>query len=753
MTDRTNPKSHKTRSRGGADAKISRSSHIVGRLGLLVGILLIPIVAIVFMLVHTTVLHRSDWTVKADSTLNRVDTIRPDRGDILADDGSLLATNLTYYTLSIDFRSDKFMVIEYNQAIDSLADSLSKYFPQRDRREWRQYLHAPLSKPRSKRPRTYRLLRKIPYDKMILVRDFPFFKRSRNPNRTGLKIEDHTVRAYPYGGMAQLSVGRVGEVVYNVRDTVKDGPERGHVKVRKVSRGVHGISGLEYALDSLLYGKPGLSRKVMFTNKVAPWVLEEPQPGYTITTTIDITMQDIVEQELEAVLREYRAEWGTAILMHVPTGDIKAISNLERDSVKGRNARYIEAMNRAMMPCEPGSVLKAVSMTVALADGLAGSRNRVFVADRGGYTVNGYRVTDTHYSPTGTLTLMDIIPYSSNISFAKMMMPHFQHDINSYRERVRKLGLLERWGTGIAGERPAWFPTLDPKRGGAITLTQQMFGYGCMIPPLYTCAFYNAIANDGKFVKPRLMSRMQLPESAPIDIPVSYVRESICTPEQARLMREMFHGVVHDKPGGTAWRLWDEDCPVDFGGKTGTARIANERDPKHPELYKPGYIPGVYRLAFCGFFPYEKPQYTLMVLMSKPTCKGAWACSGVTFKNIMLKMYARGMLGKTPDYRIEGDRGNATRAHLYAFDDPSHRQASTVSSTYAKGASVTRSPKQTAPGTVPDVKGLGLRQALVKLESAGYNVRFSGTGAVQAQNPTAGVGARRGSTVHLTLAQ
>lgn len=727
----TKPRSGTRRKSGSkAGRTVSRRTHIVGRLMLIGGLLLVVIGCILAKMIGTTVIYRDSWNAKADALLNRIDTIRPNRGDILAADGSILATNLTYYTLSLDFRSDRFMIVEYNNAIDSLADSLARYFPQRDRKEWRDYLSKPLMTERKKRPRTYRLLRKIPYDKMVQVRDFPFFKRSRNSNRTGLKIEEQLVRAYPYGSMAQLSVGRVGEVP---------------------TGGIHGISGLEYALDSLLYGKSGLAKRVMFTNRLAQWTLEPQQDGYTVKTTIDITMQDIVEQELEAVLREYRADWGTAILMHVPTGDIKAISNLERDSARGRQARYIEAMNRAMMPCEPGSVLKAVSMTVALADGFAGSRNRTFETNRSGYVINGYRVTDTHYSPSGTLTLMDIIPYSSNISFAKLMMPHYMHDINSYRERVRKLGLLERWGTGIAGERPAWFPTLDPKRGGAITLTQQMFGYGCMIPPLYTCAFYNAIANDGRFVKPRLMSSKQLPEGPEIEIPVSYVRESICTPDQARLMREMFHGVVHDKPGGTAWRLWDEDCPIDFAGKTGTARIANERDPKHPELYRPGYIPGVYRLAFCGFFPYDKPQYTLMVLMSKPTCKGAWACSGVAFKNIMLKMYARGMLGGGPDFRSDGDRGSLPSPRLYSFDDAD--RAGTVNRNYAPSARTGPRPRQTAPGTVPDVSGLGLRQAIVKLETAGYAVKFTGTGAVMTQNPAPGVTARQGSTVQLTLAQ
>ena len=133
---------------------------------------------------------------------------------------------------------------------------------------------------------------------------------------------------------------------------------------------------------------------------------------------------------------------------------------------------------------------------------------------------------------------------------------------------------MERWGTGIAGERPAWFPTLDPKAGGLVTLAQQAFGYGCMVPPLYTCALYNAIANDGKFVKPRLMQALRMADGTDSLLKVSYVRDSICSPANARIIREMLYGVVNLKPGGTAWRLKGKDDPL-----TSPARPALRRLP------------------------------------------------------------------------------------------------------------------------------------------------------------------------------
>ncbi|MDE5930165.1 MAG: PASTA domain-containing protein [Muribaculaceae bacterium] len=689
----------------------SRRSHILGRLGLITLLILLMAGAIVFMLFNTTVINAGDWNAKAESTLNDTITIKPKRGDILASDGSILATNLNYYNIRIDYRADRFMIEAYSKAIDSLADSMSRYFPVRNREQWKKKLEYPLTLTRSKRSRSYLLLRQIPFDQVERIRKFPFFKLSRNSNRTGLTAEPVLVRRYPYGEMAKLSIGRVGEV---------KGGEK------------HGISGLERALDSLLYGKPGKATKVMFTNRVAPWTLEPQQDGYTVRTTIDITMQDIVEHELEEILRETDAEWGTAILMEVATGDIKAISNLERDTVPG-TGRYIEAMNRAVQAYEPGSVLKAVSMTVALEDGLA-TLDQSYVTEHGGYQVSNFRVRDTHFSPTSTLPLMEVLAYSSNISMAKIIVPHYRNDINSYRERVRRFGLMERWGTGIAGERPAWFPTLDPRSGGLVTLTQQAFGYGCMVPPLYTCAFYNAIANDGKFVKPRLMQALRLANGSDSLLQVSYVRDSICSKENARILREMLYGVVDLKPGGTAWRLKSKDDPFNFAGKTGTAKIARERDPRHPEIpVAPGYIQGAYRFAFCGFFPYEEPRYTMMVLVSYPKPGyGAWSTSGRVFKNTALKMYSRGMFGKPSDYR-DNAPAEPSPAKLYAFSEAA--TGASVIGNYAPKASVSRTPGKTVRGTVPDVKDLGLRQALVKLEKAGYNVAFSGQGAVVSQIP------------------
>ncbi len=247
-------------------------------------------VAIVFMLVNTTVINAEAWNTKGQRQLDTITPIQPLRGDILACDGSILATNLNYYDVSIDFRTKRFWIRQYVQSLDSLADTLAVYFPDRDRDAWKAYLSEPLAVPKSERKGTFRLARNVPYDMAQRFKDFPFFRRTRNANRTGLKLEPVLRRMYPYGDMARLSVGRVGYL------PGKDAQ--------------HGICGLEQALDTLLFGTPGRAKRVMFTNRVAKWPIEQPRHGYTVTTTIDITIQDILESELGEMLVKQQRRLG-----------------------------------------------------------------------------------------------------------------------------------------------------------------------------------------------------------------------------------------------------------------------------------------------------------------------------------------------------------------------------------------------------------------------------------------------------------
>lgn len=717
-------------------AGISRRTHIIGRLGCISGLIIILAVAIIVWAVNTTIINAAEWNKKGVRNLEDTVLIKPLRGDILASDGCILATNLNYFNLRIDFRAKRFMIREYHAAIDSLADSLAYYFPRRTREGWKKYLSAPLAKAKKDRSSAFLLLKEISDEDVKRVKRFPYFKLSDNANRTGLVRERVLKRKYPYGDMATLSIGRVGEVA---------------------TRDVRGISGLERALDSLLYGVPGKAKKVLFTDRVANWTIQPPQPGYTVTTTIDITMQDILEYELGDMLLKSGAEWGTAMIMDVETGDIKAISNLERDTVPGSN-RYIEAMNRAVLAYEPGSVVKAISMIVALEDGFAFPLDQLYnIEPKGvGFRYCGGRpINDTH-SPS-TLPVSRFLEYSSNIGMAKLLTSHFENDPNAFRERLRDLGFFDRFHTGMARERTPYFPTVANNAGGRIALSRMVFGYSTMIPPLYTCAMYNAIANDGKFVRPRLVKALRAPGGTDSIIPVTYVRDSICSRRNAKILRDMLHEVVWGE-GGTA-KILKNDI-VRIAGKTGTCRILAESKPsasgdstkKDDRPKVGGYLDGHYRLAFCGFFPFEKPKYTGFVMISDPSpaYRGAAPTSGTVLKNVALKLHSRGMLDNCAD--ITSEEIVESRPTLYASND-SKRHNTLASGLHLPASTIISAPSSTDPGLVPDVRGLGIREAVVTLEKAGFNVDFAGLGYVAAQSPAPRSRRPKGSKVSITLKQ
>lgn len=705
---------------------------IIWRYGLVSVIVTFVALAIVLNLINTTIIDADKWNAKADSVLTRIYVVQPKRGDILASDGSILATNLTTYTIFLDYSANAPRDAVFIETLDSLCDSLAAYYPVRDKKSWKQYLANPLKEQRKNRKRYHVLLKDASYSDYQRLLTFPFFNRYRNKKyKHGLNYDPAEKRVMPYGQMARRSIGRC-----NMQPQLSpDGKDT-------IDFVLHGYSGLEAALDSLLFGTQGTAKLVQLTHGVRRWVDQKPVDGKTVKTTIDIDMQDIVENELQAMLKQTGADWGTCLLMEVSTGDIKAISNLERND-KGR---YVEAMNYALQAYEPGSVMKPISMVVALEDGYAFPLDRYYQIGNTYTYAGGSPIHDTH-SPE-SLPVSRFIEYSSNIGMTKLIAPHYEKNLNGFRDRLVELGFFDSFKTGMAGERKPYFPTLSAKDGGRVSLSRMAYGYSTLIPPLYTCAFYNAIANNGKFVRPRLYKELIDSKGNVEEIKVSYVRDSICSPANAKILREMIYGVVYGN-GGTAKSLRNDVVKV--VGKTGTSRIANEsvRDSTGKIIQRAsGYKEGQYRLAFCGFYPYENPKYTCMVLISNPKNNhGAATTSGAVVKNIALKMHARGMLDNRSDYRA-GKAANdspVVYASARALADKARRVLGT------QNVNVTRRPENPRGGETPDVTGMSIREAVETLERSGYNIAVKGTGRAIAQSPKAGAPIKRGSTVSVTF--
>lgn len=696
---------------------------------------------IIYCLVGTTVIHADAWNAKAAKVTDRIDTVEAVRGDILACDSTVLATNVATFTLSLDYRVPKLEEDTLRKYAPALGDSLALHFGRRTAKEWTEYLTDPLRiRNKSQRRSYYPLLEGLSPSQVDRVKSWPYFN-IKNRYRSGLVTSTVIERIYPYGDMARRSVGRVN---------------RPH-------RAMEGYSGLEAALDSLLRGQEGYARRVAMTRRIAPWTTTPPRNGCTLLTTIDINMQDVVENVLNEVLRVNHAHWGTAILMEAATGDIKAISNLERADSSRSCEQYIEARNRIVEGVEPGSVIKLVGMIVALENGIATPRS-FFHTEHGGYRYKGGNaIKDTHFSPAGGLSLNQVLQYSSNISMTKMLMPAFEAHPNQYREAVRRLGFIDPFHSGLHRETTPYYPYLSDKpqdlRGSQISLSRMTYGYATRIPPLYTCAIYNAVANDGKFVRPRLVKGLRLPDGRDSVIPVSYVNEQMCTPEHARLLQQYLRRVVTEK-GGTAPVLKTSLVPI--AGKTGTAKIARER-PRYshadsvaglPAQFKGGYIDGHYRLAFVGMFPADRPQYTCMVLIADPApgIRSAQHTSGMAVRKIAEGMYARGMLDMPigTDSLMEQPVRVKASPTLYASRQGGTRQAAQRMGVNTRRSY--RSPQGTAVGTVPDVRGMGVREALDVLQQRGYSARVSQAGCITAQVPAPGTHARRGTRITLSTA-
>lgn len=688
--------------------------NILFRYGVIVFVILLVSMRIVYKLVDNTVLSAEHWNAKAEKTLSYIDTIAPVRGDILAADGSVLATNMRVYTPCIDFRVPRFNEKGYREAIPALSDSLAKYYPLRDAGQWAKYLSKPLDLPKEKRSRAYPIVRKVSTDDVNRIKSFPFF--SGKVSASGFHVDDQLVRVNPYGAMALRSIGLVGET--------RESKER------------HGAFGLERALDSLLAGNPGYSKKVSLTSAIVDWTDRPPVNGYDVLTTIDIKMQDILENELNKVLDACKPDWGTAVLLEVGTGDIKAIVNLERSARPGEG--YIESRNYAVERREPGSVIKLLSLMVAMEDGKVPDLDKVYKTGRW-YVLHGDTCRDDVKSEE--LPIRRALEFSSNIVMSKMIMDAYGHDPGQFYTRVKRTGFLERFNTGIAEEVRPRIDSLGSKARDQVALTRQAFGYTTEVSPLYLAALYNSIAGDGRFVRPRLVRGLR---GNGIDTiyDVSYVGDRLCSEKTAAELRSMLHAVVWG-PRGTA-RNFVKSKKVEIAGKTGTAQM----------LHNNHYVRGVNRYSFCGFFPYDKPRYTCVVVVAYPTELypgdtgiSAAATSGRVVKNVAEAMYARGMLGGEPDYRSVESKAGEYPTYYATTDGRGDRLHSLLG---GGNKAVLTSPGKVTSG-VPDVLGLGLRDALNVLENAGYNVSFSGSGYVAGQTPLPGDECPPGTQIKLLL--
>ncbi len=700
----------------------------MARYGCIVLLFIAGCIAVITKLSITTLIEANAWNERARRELQETVPIPPERGNILASNGNILACNQTLYDIRFDLRHPKLNKLDRLQwrMLDSLADSLDTYFPRhesmREERDpksehsWRTLFRSQLSLKAKDRRRPVRIARKSPIEDFERIKSWPFLNSLKG--KSPLYHDEHVVRVYPFGDMARLSIGRVYE----------------HEETREV----HGYAGLEMALDSLLYGKPGRAKKVAMNSGLSNWIDVPAQRGYDILTTIDIDIQDIVEEELLTMCDSVNAEWGTAIIMEVATGEIKAISNVEFDKKTGQ---YVEAMNRAVQAFEPGSVMKPISLMMAFEDGIVHSVNDQV-------DCRPFQGTADH-AGGGMKTMKQVIETSSNPGIARVIFRKYSQQPEKFRERLESMGFFEPMHSGIGGETTPRVPKLlpvDPVTGNRrsmegrhLDLARQAYGYNTEIPPLYTLSYYNAIANKGRYVRPHLVRALRSETGRDSVLPVTYIRDPLCSEATAQKVKECLYEVVWGKHG-TARRLQDDRITV--CGKTGTA---------YPYDYKvlKSYDKSKRRYAFAGFFPYEAPKYSCMVLITANAgATSAARASGTVLLNVALKLYARGMLNNNESFP---EQQSDQSPHLYGSTGNAARSvASSLGLRNAK--QIHTAPGRGGKGTVPDVTGMDAAAAVRILEKAGMNVAYiRGAGFVAEQTPAAGTKLKKGDKAYITL--
>lgn len=681
--------------------------HILLRYALvIVGVLLFSI-AIIKKAADTCIIHADKWNEKAAQMLSVTHEVMPERGDILAQNGEVMATNMTYYRALIDFGVPKFKAREFNDSVKILSQMLAKYFPNKTAAAYEKGMRSAFLRKK----RYYVLVREVTGHDYELLKTFPFLRYSTpysgfyiDPNR-----EKIIKREKPYGTMASRAIGGLDETF-------------------------HGNSGLEKALDSLLYGIPGRTIKKQIPSGIVDWVSDPPQRGLDVKTTIDIDIQDITEQALLQTIEETQPEFAVAIVMEVATGEIKAMSNLSR--LPG--GEYLETVNNAVQGYEPGSVVKPLSMMIALDDGVV-RPNDVINGHNGVFRYPaGARVrpiTDTH--GRASMTAIEAMKYSSNIGLSEIILRGYERDPDRFVQRIYEVGFMEPFDLGIPGTARPTIRHLKATVQDRINLTRMSYGYTTKIPPIYTLALYNTIANDGKFVKPRLVKELLRNGKPEKVFDISYIREHACKPETARALRQMLYAVVNDDDG--TGRL-ARSKKVTIAGKTGTVR----------NIGADGKYESRYRITFCGFFPYEKPQYSCIVLLGKPDLPGMPSagryCGGV-LKKIAETLYSMGRLDVP--MAMPSDSTQTFAPSIMKGDIAETRQV--LQRLGVRGDVSDCYNIETYCDSMPDVSGMGARDALYLLEQAGLNVSIQGRGRVYEQSIPRGAALQPGTTVILKL--
>jgi len=669
--------------------------------------------------------ERDKWSVDSDTAPIRQVNIEANRGDIYSSDGKLLAVSVPYYDIRLDLTVDSLTDNVFYDHVDQLSRALSTTFGDKS---WVDYKRN-LIRARQAKLQYYLVKRDITYDQMIKAREFPIFNRGRY--KGGVRFIEKSERVKPNGYLASRTIGSTTE------------SERGN------------IVGLEGAYDEALRGKEGLRLfKRLKGNIYVPLYDKnevDPEDGMDVVTTIDLNIQDVAEKALYKQLQKHNAHHGTAILMEVKTGDIKAIANLQRRS----NGGYWESVNFGVGESTvPGSTFKAASLMVALDDGLISIDDSINI-NNGVTHYYGVKVEDSERNEPKTITVKKAFEISSNVGITRVIYDHYKGREDQFIKGLYDLGLNRKLGIEIMGEGEPFIKSPSHSDWSGVSLPMIAMGYELTLTPLQILTFYNAIANNGKEVKPRFVKEIRYRGNRVERFDPEVLNPSICTRKTLGDMHTMLNGVVEN---GTARSLSKTNFRI--AGKTGTAQIPDK---------KTGYKVKSrisYQASFVGYFPADDPKYSCIVVINSPSNDIYYGSlvAGPVFLEVANKVYATQLDIHDP---VNAPGRPVVAEAPYSKSGSYHELSETLSSlgvkiedenngdkwvsTVSDGESVRILPREVQKNLVPNVKDMGLKDAVYLLEKSGLKVRVNGRGTVRGQSLTPGSVIRRGQTINLEM--
>jgi len=670
------------------------------------------------------------WRSMSDSLHQRIEPLDAERGTIYSEDGQMLSTSIPTFDIYMDMNADGLREKNgkrFKENIDSFSMALSDYFGDRSTSQYKHDFELAYKKNN----RYFPIRKKLSFEDYKAFREFPLAKLGRN--KSGVIVEVNSKRLTPFQLLANRTIGLSRDYVAS------------NGKIKKLN------VGLEKSYDSSLNGQKG-ERLIRYIAGGVAVPVEgykvEPENGKDIVTTVDVNIQDISESALMKMMLQSEAQYGTAVVMETKTGKIKAIANLGRQ----KDGSYWEDDNYALRVTEPGSTIKLLTLLSVLEKGSSTLSDLVEVGSAGQMQVGPRIVNDAERAPKPVLTVEECFAHSSNVGMSKVAYKAFANNPKEFKEYIHRYHLDVPSAIDLKDVPHPRMAPLDNKNGGLMNMITMSFGYAIQVSPLNTLTLYNAIANNGKMMKPYLVNSIQEDGNTIEQFQPTVLDAQICKPAVVDAAKKCMKAVIEFGTGKPAF----VNMPFAIAGKTGTAHVADGSIK---------YDDGVYQATFVGYFPADQPQYTcIVVIRTKPHAflhYGGQVAAPV-FREIATKLYAMYVDKKdASDYTVTKD----SSAYFYAgytkdiknvFSKLNVRYRDSAMQTnwtnvYSQDAIPVVRGNIVQQKVMPNVKGMGLKDALYLLENIGVKVVTKGRGKIINQSIPAGTPLAKGWTIYVEL--